>query len=416
LGRLRFALTGSGPCTTYLREELLPVRAEAGTERVHLSFELVDTLPRLTSYTIVPPLHVTDIGYRAAHHSLTYDVHRTPSGLRVLVCPDQPGWRGRIVPEWMHRLRELNHLAPDELRAKNFLYGVFDYITHIAQLPLGQSYIHASSIERDGEGVVLIAWAGVGKTTAVLRLVAEHGFNFLSDDLALVDDRGELWRTPKRLQIYGHNVTGEDSLQRLLLGGRSFLDRAGWEWRLMRHGPSGVRRRVSAELLFGASAVKRSAPLTRIYCLERGDCRDFEVHPLSTAEMSRRAAEMVLHEIQPFDLLSRAVHVSQRAPVIPTAASVASRTRTVLARAFRGVPAWLVRIPLSATAGELSRHLLQLLSKSAPARRGGTHSPGAQVGAGRLAHAAEVRIVPGMEQGGAVRTISADIGRGSERV
>jgi hypothetical protein len=154
--------------------------------------------------------------------------------------------------------------------------------------------------------------------------------------------------------------------------------------------------------LFGASAVRQRAPLSRVYCLERGDSRAFEVQPVSTAELSRRAAEMVLHEIQPFDLLSRAVHVSSHAPVLPTAAAVASRTRAVLASALREVPAWVVRIPITATADDLASYLRQLLAEPVMRRVDRVRLAAARSSASRSVHPVEVRIVPAPGAGSVV--------------
>ncbi|HEY9479549.1 MAG TPA: hypothetical protein VIP79_05650, partial [Gemmatimonadaceae bacterium] len=282
--------------------------------------------------------------------------------LRIALLPDDNGRRHRWFST-LYRARDWNFLSGEETHAKNFMYGVFDYLTHIAQLQLGQSYIHASSLERGGEGTAIVAWGGIGKTSAALKLITEHGFSFLSDDLGLVDDAGTVWRTPKRLQVYAYNLEGEERLRSMLLDGRSVLDRASWAWKLQRRGPKGVRRRVSAEELFGERSVARSAPLKRVFCLERGDARGFEAREISTDELTHRAAEVVMHEIEPFGLLSRALHSGHHAPLLPTQDEVVSATRAVLRRAFDGIPVISIRIPLATPPATLANYLLSLIEK-----------------------------------------------------
>jgi hypothetical protein len=243
------------------------------------------------------------------------------------------------------------------------MYGVFDHITQIAQIPLGQSYIHASSFERDGEGVALLAWGGIGKTSAALKLITEHGWRFLSDDLGLVDDEGILWRTPKRLQVYAYNLAGQERLREMLMAGRSAMDRAAWSWWLHRHGPSGVRRRVSAEALFGTDRIAHSAPLRRLFYLWRGDVPRFTTEPLSASDAARRATEVVMQEIEPFGYFSRAMHGGAAADVLPMEEEVRGTTRAVLLRAFREVPASTVLIPNAATPDELTAYLLSVLDE-----------------------------------------------------
>ena len=421
LGRLPFTLSGDGECASYLQTELASLRESESYEKgspapfvPRLAFDFVHALPPLRDYTATAPVYAMEDSFRVSYNSLNYHVSRLegvvsgaarldgaaparsdlesesatvraesdsssllpascfllppsgpllpPTGLHVSLRPDDHGRRHRWFST-LYRARDWNFLSGEETHAKNFMYGVFDYLTHIAQLELGQSYIHASSLSRDGEGTAIVAWGGIGKTSAALKLITEHGFSFLSDDLGLVDDSRTLWRTPKRLQVYAYNLEGEEQLRSMLLDGRSILDRASWEWKLQRRGPKGVRRRVSAEELFGPHSVARSAPLTRVFCLERGDARDFEVRPITTEELSHRAAEVVMHEIEPFGLVSRALHSGHHAPLLPTQDQVVSATRAVLRRAFDGIPVLSIRIPLSTTPTVLANYLLSLIER-----------------------------------------------------
>lgn len=403
LGRLPFTLSGEGECAGYLRSELASLRVGESHDAVapftpRLVFDFVHALPPLRDYTATRPVYAMPDAFRVSYNSLNYHVRRLehgvagarppaaplaagaaattaaakadagsgslipPAGLHVALKPDDHGRRQRWFATF-YRARDWNFLSSEETHAKNFMYGVFDYLTHIAQLELGQSYIHASSLARGDEGTAIIAWGGIGKTSAALKLITEHGFSFLSDDLGLVDEAGTLWRTPKRLQVYAYNLEGEARLRSMLLDGRSVLDRASWEWKLQRRGPKGVRRRVSAEELFGSQSVARSAPLTRVFCLERGDARDFETQPITTEELARRAAEVVMHEIEPFGLVSRALHSGHHSPLLPTQDRVVEATRAVLRRAFAGVPILNIRIPISTPPGALADHLLSLMER-----------------------------------------------------
>ena len=408
LGRLPFTLAGAGECASYLHAELASLRdvtpggaAASAPLAPRLAFDFVSSLPPLIDYTATRPVYAMESSFRVAYNGLNYHVSRlegaadaaaSPSGsasasvisdpgstslnpepcllnpsglahpLRITLKPDDNGRRHRWFST-LYRARDWNFLSGEETHAKNFMYGVFDYLTHIAQLQLGQSYIHASSLERDGEGTAIVAWGGIGKTSAALKLITEHGFSFLSDDLGLVDDAGMIWRTPKRLQVYAYNLEGEERLRSMLLDGRSVLDRAAWAWKLQRRGPKGVRRRVSAEELFGAQSVARSAPLKRVFCLERGDAKGFEAREITTEELTHRAAEVVMHEIEPFGLLSRALHSGHHSPILPTQDEVVTATRAVLRRAFDGIPVLGVRIPLATPPSTLATFLLSLIEK-----------------------------------------------------
>jgi hypothetical protein len=399
LGRLPFTLSGEGECVSYLHSELESLRDAGPRDAVtrvplapRIAFDFVSTLPALVDYTATRPVYAMEDSFRVVYNGLNYQVSRLaeqassvslasltpgvgsldltpslqpppfPDGMRVALQPDDHGRRHRWFP-MLYRARDWNFLSSAETHAKNFMYGVFDYLTHIAQLQLGQSYIHASSLERNGEGTAIVAWGGIGKTSAALKLITEHGFRFLSDDLGLVDDAGTIWRTPKRLQVYAYNLEGEERLRSMLLDGRSAIDRASWAWKLQRRGPKGVRRRVTAEELFGAESVAHSAPLKRVFCLERGDSRDFEARPITTEELTHRAAEVVMHEIEPFSIVSRALHSGHHSPILPTQDQVVVATRSVLQRAFNDIPVLSIRIPLATPPATLAKYLLSLLER-----------------------------------------------------
>jgi hypothetical protein len=408
MGRLRFTLAGSGPRVEHLHEELAPVRERTdappslvegkhGEHHSHLVFEFVDSLPRITGHTASKPITVLDDSYRVAHRGLSYHVsrlhpsfgeragphhrqHPHPAPRRLQHdAPPPPGdavtplhvvvragggARKRRLSATLEQLRDPGFLSADEKFARAFMYDVFDHLSQTVQLPLGQSYIHASSVERDGEGTAIIAWSEVGKTAALVKLVTEHGFRFLSDDVALVDDAGMLWRTPKLIQLKGINVSGEERLHSMLLDGRSALDRFSWTQRRRRHGEMSVRRRVSAERFFGTGAVSRSAKLKRVFCLERADVPDFQVEEIAGGELCRRAGEMMTGILDPFAQISRAIHSGHRTPILPTRQQMREDTNAVLQRAFDSVPAFNVLVPLAARPASLASYLVRLIERS----------------------------------------------------
>jgi hypothetical protein len=403
MGRLRFTIAGAGPRVDHLHDEFASLREHGETPTVdahresshhaaHLVFDFVEELPRIAGYAASKPIRVLDDSYRVSHRGVQYHVsrlsgaarhpaisHRAPHDLaahpgsavkpiHVALRLGNAPKRGRLSVA-LERVRDPGFLSVDEKFARSFMYDVFDHLSQTVQLPLGQSYIHASSVERDGDGIAFIAWSEVGKTAALVKMVANHGFSYLSDDVALVDEAGMLWRTPKLIQLKGINVAGEERLRSMLLDGRSALDRFSWTQRRRRHGDLGVRRRVSPERSFGAGSVARSARLKQVYCLERADVPDFEVQEISTAELCRRAGEMMTGILEPFAQLSRAIHSGHRTPILPTRARMRDDTAAVLRRAFDSVPVFNVLVPLAANPAALSTQLVDLIESSRSSRR-----------------------------------------------
>jgi len=266
LGRLSFVLSGEGLVPTALRRELRSLSdADPGDPR--LGIEFVESLPRLRESVPAGRGLAVDNAFHWEHETFSYRLAKEGKELRVLVQPKVEVLGNQDGPERWRRFRDWNFLLPEEAVARDLLYALFDYASQVAQIPLGQSHLHASAVERDGHAVAFVAEGGVGKTTAMLHLVLKEGWRYLSDDLLVVDRDGIAHRSPKRLQIYGYNVKDQPHLARALMRGRSWSDRLQWAYRMRRHGPRKVRRRISAKRLFGSANCATAAPLkTRSRC------------------------------------------------------------------------------------------------------------------------------------------------------
>ncbi len=371
LGRLGISVAGADPIRRHLTEELSPLLDDGPGVR-HLDIEFTSPLPALHAYTRLGRLDVARNAYVARHGGLEYHVSGEPPELRVKARSRSDFAAERRIPHWMLRAGNSNYLLPSEKVAKAFMYNVFDYLTQIAGLPLGQSYVHASSFERGGRAVAVVAWGGVGKTSSMLKLVAEGGWRFLSDDLGLVDDDGVMWRTPKRLQVYAYNVAGQPELRDTLMRGRSPADRANWRLRERTLGPHRVRRRVSAEELLGVDRVAKNGRLSRAFFMERTDASRIGRAQIDTESLVRRAAATLLRETQPMADLVAAMYSGGWTPVLPDVERFLEETRAVLRRAFDGVPSYVVRVPLSAGPDDLADFLTRFLDAEHESREVGS--------------------------------------------
>jgi hypothetical protein len=359
LGRLGIAVRGTDRILPYLAAELEPLRSDDVPDaRIAFDFGAV---PRLEGAVLLSPLQVGADAYVARHGGLEYHVSGSVPSLHVRIRSLSGFGAERALPGSLLRAVDRNYLLPSEKVAKNFMYNVFDYLTQLANLAVGQSYLHASSFERDGAAVAMAAWGGVGKTTAMLKLVSEHGWRFLSDDLGLVDDGGTAWRTPKRMQVYAYNVQGQPRLYRTLMTRRSPMNRAAWHVRRAASGLDKVRRRVSAEELFGESGVSRSARLTHLFSMERADVPALRLEPITLDEVVRRSTATMMREVQPLADLISAMHSGGAHPVLPTHAEFLERTAEVLTRSLANARLSLIRVPLRTNPDELADFLVRTL-------------------------------------------------------
>lgn len=358
LGACAFSIRGRGGLADHVRAEcrFLAV-AEIG--ETDIVFDFRSKLPPLESYSLATPVKVSDRCYEAEWGRVTYRVRPTPRGFHVSMANEVKRRHG--VPDPLRRFHDWNFQTPEENAAKDFVYGVLGYLTQLVNIGRGSSYLHASSFERMGQGIALIAWRGIGKTAAMLKLVAEHRWKYLSDDLVVIGPPRALSRSAQRIQLYAYNLADENALVRRIFANRSYWDRWAWEFRKQRHGAAGVRRRIEAEELFGAEAISSGAPLVHPILMERADVPDFTRAAMSAAELARCSAHMLLRELDPFVEVATAVNTLNPELGLTTPDIFLGKTTALLEERFRGLEPIRVRIPIDAAPVALAAYLEALV-------------------------------------------------------
>ncbi|SEM81150.1 hypothetical protein SAMN05216436_10813 [bacterium A37T11] len=359
-GKLVFSLEGKDKVLIHLQEELTSIESTSGKEQ-KIRFIFGDVPKDLDNGVFASPVISDGKSFLYEGQGFKYQVIKEENGnFKILIKSDTLRKKYRYLPKYS-RFKDWNFLLPSEQLAKNFMYDVFDYITQIKNVEVGQSYMHASSFQKEDKTIAIVAWGGIGKTTAMLKLVGEQGWKFLSDDLGLIDTEGNLYRSPKKMQIYAYNLEGQPRLKELLTKGRGLLDRINWNYRKKYKGIKKVRRRVSAETLFGDDLVSKTAPLTHVFFIERVNNSEFSQRQLSVEELSQRAANTVMSEIDPYHKIIVALCTAQNDSILPEYSSLYQSTKSILSKAFSNINPILIRIPLHAGPNELVGYLNKII-------------------------------------------------------
>lgn len=347
LGRLRIAFDGVNKISQPVIDELA-APLPATHETPHLIFRFVSNIANETKAVPINVLRGVIADFTATGDQST---------LQVAARPLAPDWV--IGSDLAIKALEMNFLTLDELRAKNFVYKLFNWTVQIRQLELGQSFIHASALTKNKRTIAVLGKGGVGKTSAMLKLCSENDWRYLSDDLAVIDDDGVAYRSPARLQVYAYNTQGYPQLEQRLLHGRTLFDRLQWSLRRQLLGVNKVRRRVSAEFLFGKDGVVKAAPLTDLFFLERGTAPGVALSDLSAEDAAARMAPIVMDEIKPYAEIYRETEAI--APgALPSPEDVEEKTRDILQRAFSRATAKLLRAGPEVGPDELAQTLSEI--------------------------------------------------------
>jgi len=135
---------------------------------------------------------------------------------------------------------------------------------------LDKTLVHSASIEREGEGCLINGWMGMGKTMSTIKLV-KQGFNFLGDDLVILDGEGNVHAFPMPLKLslpHSKILNMSNSVKTKMLIGE-----------LVKKIPY-LRRRIEIvhheEItdLIENSAISDEAEINRVYILQKANMND----------------------------------------------------------------------------------------------------------------------------------------------
>ena len=98
-------------------------------------------------------------------------------------------------------------IGPLLARSSHVVYtNIVEPLLRFVMVARDRMLLHSACVELDGTGVMLSALTDTGKTGTVLRLLREHGGRFLSDDMTVIDSRGNASCFPKPLTISAHTL------------------------------------------------------------------------------------------------------------------------------------------------------------------------------------------------------------------
>ncbi len=193
------------------------------------------------------------------------------------------------------KIWDWNYLTPKEIVAKNLIYDVLEPLAHGITVKEGTGFIHASAIARGKECALFTGEGGVGKT-AMCLIASSMGYDYLNDDLSLVDSEGICYHHPKRLQIYGYNLKDMQELKGRFFKGRGVMDRIQFVLRKIVFGPKKVRRRTPPKELF--DRIKQSARISKIFYLARGD--DLEIQKMEKGRFVESELNIIQKEFSDY--------------------------------------------------------------------------------------------------------------------
>ena len=129
----------------------------------------------------------SDIGYEYLCEK------RKDATYKLTIVVNETSFKRSLCPSIILKLKDIQNYSYEEFVTKNIIYNCIDYILQNLQLSKKQSFIHASSFDINGKGLTLLSWGGIGKTNLLLKILNEKKGRFVSDDLGIIDENGNIF-------------------------------------------------------------------------------------------------------------------------------------------------------------------------------------------------------------------------------
>ncbi len=159
--------------------------------------------------------------------------------------------------------------------------------------------IHASGFSLNGKSILLGGTGGTGKTTLELEFCLNKNASFITDDIAILDNKGYLFSNYNYPKIYGYNLVGNSKLKNTIFKKESFFSKLHWFLHKTVFGLSKVRRKISPFNLFENVSVEKTK-LTNYFVLSKNECSEINKTKLSVESISKMTIEVIFTEYNYF--------------------------------------------------------------------------------------------------------------------
>ncbi len=159
--------------------------------------------------------------------------------------------------------------------------------------------IHASGFTLNNTTNLLGGTGGTGKTTLELEFCLNKNAAFVTDDIAIINRKGEVHPNYNYPKIYGYNLAGNKKLKDKVLKKEPFLGKIHWFLHKKAFGISKVRRKISPFSLF-KNVNTHTSKLTNYNILSKNDCKEISKTKLDIETISKMTVEVILTEYSYF--------------------------------------------------------------------------------------------------------------------
>ena len=297
-----------------------------------------------------------------AHSRLNYSISREMDGtLMVQMSPVRRGTfkelGNRINKGWKYFIRYGCGL--ESCMAKRFLINLMLPVLFFRMVERGMTFVHCSAVCRDGVCFMFPAWGGVGKTSLMSHFL-NHGWNYLCDDLTVMDRCGEIHHFPIPMHIYRYHKkvckAMTDSMERAMTP----HERSLWNFAAHFVGENKLVRWIEPARVFGEEHIVRKAKLNVVIHMQRNSAPgEIQLVPSSAEKVAGFICNTIVNEIEDIGQMTSFPNAVAGVDFIPDLSRVLNQVKSIAADAMRDAEVFEMILPSKATPEETYRYLAE---------------------------------------------------------
>ena len=161
-----------------------------------------------------------------------------------------------------------------------------------------KSIVHSSGFSKKNRTIIIGGTGGSGKTSLEIELCLNKNYKFLNDDIAVLNNIGEILPNLAHPKIYAYNLVNNKRLGKLLFENLSIRNKLTWHLTNHLFGPASVRRRlfIKNNLEFSSE----SHILTHYFILSREDIEKIVIQKIEPDVAASLHMNVILAEYNLF--------------------------------------------------------------------------------------------------------------------
>ncbi len=327
-----------------LRNQLAYYSKLGDNEQPNIQINLIDEKLQTTSGFTNPAIHkelekgfityskIKQISYSFKNNKLIIDFHVNISNSKII--------------RFLRKMNQIGFCSREEQIGQM----IFETVLIPAMFFDKDKFIvHASTYEGKNGAIMIGGTGGVGKTSLEINFCLNKEYNFISDDIAVVNEAGNVLPNLALPKIYGYNLINNKKLKYKMFKDLGVFNKIIWYLKYHFFGANKVRRKIALEKVYG-KYTNKPVPLDGFFTLVREYRDDLIIEPISIETATEMNISVILSEYSYFinhiNWHEFNCMAGNKTPII-TLDSIRENWRINSIKALQNVKCYIIRIPVN---------------------------------------------------------------------